>query len=184
MAASHLFVVRDDSDAASGGLTPLMVNLLITLLIILFIGLISLAALLLLRNRRRSRREALPMYNDKNTRPTSNHRRLTITASPYGRHSQAIQVYNEKEHLVESPTTPHSPESVPEIRITFPDEEVEGGRRKSGRVVLVRVGDTGVGLEPLEENLPPYQSSDAGRFQSLDLDRDGDSKMESRQRHL
>ena len=79
-------------------------------------------------------------------------------------------------HDASPPSSPKSP--VPEIRITFPEEEEEGGRRKSGRVVVVRISETGgVGLEPYtDDHLPPYQNSDAERFQSLDLDRIGGLK--------
>jgi len=85
-------------------------------------------------------------------------------------------VYNEKQTLMDNPSSPPvSP--IPEIRITFPEEEDEAGKRKSGRVVVVRVGETGVGLEPYQEDdLPPYQNSEAGRFQSLDLERMGGLK--------
>ena len=67
---------------------------------------------------------------------------------------------------------------MPEIRITFPEEEDEAGKSKSGRVVIVRISEAGgVGLEPCsDEHLPAYQQSDAERFQSLDLDRMGGLK--------
>ena len=67
---------------------------------------------------------------------------------------------------------------MPEIRITFPEEEDEAGKSKNGRVVVVRISETGgVGLEPCgDEHLPKYQQSDAERFQSLDLDRIGGLK--------
>lgn len=67
-----------------------------------------------------------------------------------------------------SPTT-----EVPEIRITFPEEFDASGKRQSGRVVVVRVGETSIGLEPVvgEEKLPAYETD--GRFQSLDLERIG-----------
>ena len=80
---------------------------------------------------------------------------------------------------MEESSRPNSPSSpLPEIRITFPEEEDEAGKRKSGRVVVVRIGENGgVGLEPCnDDQLPPYQKSDAGRFQSLDLDRMGGLK--------
>lgn len=43
---------------------------------------------------------------------------------------------------------------------------------------MVRIGDSGsIGMEPVgEDALPPYQSSDAERFQSLDLERMGGLK--------
>lgn len=67
---------------------------------------------------------------------------------------------------------------MPEIRITFPEEEDEVGKSKSGRVVVVSISETGgLGLEPYsDEHLPAYQQSDAERFQSLDLDRMGGLK--------
>ncbi|KAI5281012.1 hypothetical protein KEM52_004020, partial [Ascosphaera acerosa] len=44
------------------------------------------------------------------------------------------------------------PSAVPEIRITFPDDEDAHGRRVAGRVVVVRIGESGgIGLEPLDE---------------------------------
>lgn len=90
-----------------------------------------------------------------------------------------MKIYNEKEILVEDSSQPSSPSSpVPEIRITFPEEQDDAGKSKSGRVVVVRISETGgVGLEPCsDEHLPAYQQSDAERFQSLDLDRLGGLK--------
>ena len=81
--------------------------------------------------------------------------------------------------MVEESSRPSSPSSpLPEIRITFPEEEDDAGKRKSGRVVVVRISENGgVGLEPYnDDHLPPYQKSDAERFQSLDLDRIGGLK--------
>lgn len=44
-------------------------------------------------------------------------------------------------------------------------------------MVIVRISDAGsVGLEPCHEELPPYQSNDTGRFQSLDIERMGGLK--------
>jgi hypothetical protein len=120
------------------------------------------------------------MYNDE-TRNHSNHRRLTITATPYGRGS-SIYVYDEKASMMSNPSSPPlSPDNVPEIRITFPDEQDEAGRRKSGRVVVVRVGETGVGLEPLKEDeqLPAYEKESGERFHSIDMERIGGLKEKS-----
>ena len=70
------------------------------------------------------------------------------------------------------PTSP-----IPEIRITFPEEEDEMGKRKSGRVVVVSVSDMGrVGLEPLhngKEGLPAYEGGD---WKELDLEQIGGLK--------
>ncbi len=80
---------------------------------------------------------------------------------------------------MEESSRPGSPTSpLPEIRITFPEEEDDAGKRKSGRVVVVHISENGgIGLEPYDDDhLPPYQKSDLGRFQSLDLDRIGGLK--------
>jgi len=112
------------------------------------------------------------MYDDdeKHTSTSSNHRRVTV------RPSDSIVVYQEKQSLIaNSEAPPTSP--VPEIRITFPEELDDGGKRKSGRVVVVRVGEHSIGLEPVsEEKLPPYQQDESDRFQSLDLERIGGLK--------
>lgn len=69
---------------------------------------------------------------------------------------------------------PLSPDDVPEIRITFPDEQDESGRPQSGRVVIVRVGENGIGLEPLkDEQLPAYEKESGERFHSIDMERIG-----------
>ncbi|KAL2045904.1 hypothetical protein ABVK25_011958 [Lepraria finkii] len=187
MAVLPRLVVRDDSstDMSDGNvpITPAMMNLLIALVVLLCFGLFLIAVLLFLRSRRKAKQMQkladLPFQANRPSSKISNHRRLTVTATPYGRHSQAINVYNEKEIMVHDASQPSSPKSpVPEIRITFPEEEDEGGKRKSGRVVVVRISETGgVGLEPyIDDHLPPYQKSDAERFQSLDLDRMGGLK--------
>ena len=74
-----------------------------------------------------------------------------------------------------SDSPPASP--VPEIRITFPEEEDKAGKRQS-RVVVVRISDKGdIGLEPYEEEpLPVYQQRENDGFKSLDLERIGGLK--------
>jgi hypothetical protein len=176
--ATFNFLFARDTGSANGedmGLTPSMVNLLIALLALALLGIIFVAGLLLLRSRRRSKMQSeLPLYNGQ-TGKSSNHRRLTITASQNGR-TDSIYVYNEKQNLIENSCSP-PPSPIPEIRITFPEEEDEAGKRKSGRVVVVRIGETGgIGLEPCHEDLPPYQTNESGRFQSLDLERMGGLK--------
>ncbi|MCJ1226733.1 hypothetical protein MMC12_003386 [Toensbergia leucococca] len=175
-------LARDDSSSAST-FTPTMVNLLIALLVLVVFGFCLVGGLFILRSNRKSQQQKseLPFHNPKSPTPVAsllpNHRRLTITAAPYGRSSDSINIYNEKHTLVEhSASPPTSP--IPEIRITFPEEEDEAGKRKSGRVVTVRISDNGgVGLEPCDHsNLPPYQRSESERFVSLDLERIGGLK--------
>ncbi|KAG9236621.1 hypothetical protein BJ875DRAFT_215313 [Amylocarpus encephaloides] len=172
-----LLAVRDDSNSKdSNRMSGTMINLLIALLSLAFCSLLLIGALYFVRKIRRNRavaRQSLPQYEPKQ----SGHRRLTINAPPYnGRHS-SIYVYDEKSPMIRSPNSPPlSP--VPEIRITFPDEHDDAGRRKSGRVVVVRVGETGVGLEPLKEDeqLPAYEKETGDRFHSIDMDRMGGLK--------
>ena len=151
------------------------VALLSTLAVLVVLALVLIGALIYLRNIRHARKQAeqaaqLPLYEKRQSG-----RRLTITAMPYGKGRESVIVYSEKQDLMNSAaSSPTSP--VPEIRITFPDEVDESGKCQSGRVVVVRVGEHSVGLEPLNDDLPPYQRDASDRFDSLDLDRIGGLK--------
>lgn len=85
--------------------------------------------------------------------------------------------------LANPSSPPHSPDNVPEIHITFPEEEDESGRRKSGRVLVVRVGDNAtVGMEPLdEEQLPAYEKESSHQFYSIDMDDIGGLREKERE---
>ena len=104
---------------------------------------------------------------------------------PTNTSGESVFVYDEKMNLIANSSGP-SNAPVPQIHITFPDEEDRSGKLQAGRVVVVRITDSGsVGMEPLHrEILPPYQQSDADRFQSLDIERIGGlrEKQESPQR--
>lgn len=165
--------MRRDDDEENDGTNSLQASLLISLLVLLILALSCVGLLFLLRNMRRAKKEQgeLPLYEKRQ----SGHRRLTITASPYGPGRESVVVYQEKQNLMANSSSP-PPSPVPEIRITFPDEVDDSGKRQSGRVVVVRVGEHSVGLEPLDENLPPYQRDASDRFDSLDLDRIGGLK--------
>jgi hypothetical protein len=162
---------RDETNGSDYTLRPSVINLLLALLTLVFFALGLVGILYILRRRRAATNQLLPTHQK-----TSNHRRLTITATPYTGKTESIHVYDEKRNLIESSSSP--PDSpVPEIRVTFPDEEDPSGR-KNGRVVVVRIGDSGsVGMEPVaQDGLPPYQSNETARFQSLDLERMGGLK--------
>lgn len=170
---SALLTVRDDS-SDNKAQNKTMLDLVIALLVLVFVALSLVGSLFFLRRVRRKNaiaRQSLPMHNEPTTQQQG-HRRLTITAPAYTRYS----VYDEKSPMMSGPSTPTSP--VPEIRITFPDEQDDAGRRTSGRVVVVRVGDTSVGLEPLpeDEQLPAYEKESGERFHSIDMDRIGGLK--------
>lgn len=164
-------------DSAST-MSPTMIDLLIALMVLIFVSLLLVGTLYTVRKIRQRRaiaRQELPLYNEKASSVHSHsRRRLTITTA----RNSNIYVYNAEKSPIMSP--PGSPGSVPEIRITFPDEQDESGRRKSGRVLVVRVGETGVGLEPLkDEQLPAYQKDGDDRFHSIDMERIGGLKEKS-----
>lgn len=154
------------------------VNILIALLVLVFFGLLAFALLVLLRRMRRQRQmmdDTLPQYED--IKRTGNHRRLTIQTSKANGRSSIIVVSNGQPMLANPQSPPHSPDNVPEIHITFPDEQDEQGRPKSGRVVVVRVGDSTVGLEPLpEEQLPAYEKESSTQFYAIDIEKIGGLK--------
>jgi hypothetical protein len=154
-----------------------VVNILIALLVLVFVGLVAFALLVLLRRKRRQRQmmnETLPQYQD--VKRTGNHRRLTIQTGN-GRSSVIVVDNNGQPMLANPQSPPHSPDNVPEIHITFPDEQDDQGRPTSGRVVVVRVGETSVGLEPLDdEQLPAYEKESKTQFYSIDMDKIGGLK--------
>ena len=164
-------LVRDETNANSTD--PTMTYLLITLLIITLLGLVLLGTLYLLRKRRNAMKEPeLPMYEEKAARRGSHHRRSAIITS--NKHPEPLYIFQEKQELMERSSSP-PPSPLPEIRITFPEEVDNAGKRQSGKVVVVRVGENGAqGFEPVNEIPPPYQQDN--RFQSLDLDRIGGLK--------
>jgi hypothetical protein len=155
--------------------SPTMAGLLTALVALLSVAILCVMALYFMRWRKRTTSpEPLPIYENRaapSTQPSRHHR---LTVRPH----ESIIVYQEKQHLIDNSSAPPSPtNSVPEIRIQFPDEVDDLGKRQSGRVVVVRVGDhNSIGLEPVSENLPPYQQSESDRFQSLDLESIGGLK--------
>jgi len=154
---------------------PAAYRLAMTLFVLVILASCLAGILYLLRRQRRAQKQpVLPTHHR-----CPSQRRLTISAtSGFGR-AESIYVVDEKRDMMQEPTSP-----VPEIRITFPDEADASGKRQSGRVVVLRIADSGsIGMEPVaEDQLPPYQKSDAERFQSLDLDRIGGLKEKEAQR--
>lgn len=185
MSTTILRLVSRDAAAQTSSLDPTMAKLLIAVLILVFIAISAVGGLMILRSVRRARRnsDCLPLFNEKSASycsKRSNHRRLTISTTPLGsdKKGQSVYVIQEKKSLMDSSTSP-PPSPIPEIRITFPDEVDQAGKRQSGRVVVVRVGEHSVGLEPVQEkeDLPPYMRNESSReFQSLDLERMGGLK--------
>ncbi|KAI1312131.1 hypothetical protein F5Y03DRAFT_341444 [Xylaria venustula] len=164
--------LSDDSDSWDSAM-----NATIALLGLALFGLALVGGLLMLQRLRRRQQlldGTLPKYNDIEHEAGRNTRRLTIQ-TPDGKSS--IVVVNGRPMLADPNAPPHSPTNVPEIHITFPDEHDEQGRRKNGRVLLVRVGETTIGLEPLkEEQLPAYEKEGGNAFYSIDMDRIGGLK--------
>jgi hypothetical protein len=163
----HQLVARDHE----AQLSQTIINLLIALLVLLVISICMCGALLLFRHRRRSQKalHGLPMYNDKRGSASS------IASSlrrPFSKTTDSVYVIQEKQNLLDNSEEPRTA-GIPEIRLTFPEEFDSDGKRTSGRCVIVRVSESGVGLEPVQEKCPAYKQSEGERFQSLDLDRVG-----------
>ncbi|KAH6606764.1 hypothetical protein Trco_005917 [Trichoderma cornu-damae] len=178
-----VFARSDDSDNGS----DMVINALLVVLGIAFLILILVSILLVLRRVRLQRQRlnqeepALPSYDDvKSSHP--NHRGLTIETTHNGR-SSVLFISRDGQPMLRTPgSPPHSPDNVPEIHITFPDEHDDQGRIKSGRVVVVRVGENAtVGLEPMhDEELPAYEKEAKGQFYSVDMDQIGGLKEKDR----
>lgn len=173
MPPHSVLYARDGAPSGSeqvSAITPTMYNLLIALVVLFALIAVLVSGLLVLRARRNRNKqrqlqqdEALPTYEGRRSLIRST---LTINAPAY--------VEQEKRGLMNEGSPPGSP--IPEIRITFPEEVDEGGRRKSGRVVVVRVGEHTVGMEPVSDSAPSYEESEKERYESLDLDRMGGLK--------
>lgn len=172
-----------------------LVNLLIALLSLVFLAMVLLAMYLGLRRMRMKKAlldaeaqaaAGLPQYRDVSheIKRTGNHRRLTIETKG-GRQSVIVFNRDGQPMLANPQSPPHSPDNVPEIHITFPDEEDhQTGRRKSGRVVVVRLSEgpgSNVGLEPVsDEQLPAYEKESKSQFYSIDMNQIGGLKEKDR----
>jgi hypothetical protein len=160
-----------------------MINTLLLILGLVFAALIGVSMLFIFRRYRqqqRMRNEILPSYSDsaKHSSGPHNHHGLTIETKHNGR-SSTIYISRDGAPMLANPQSPpHSPDNVPEIHITFPDEQDSEGKRKSGQVLVVRVGDNAtVGLEPMqEEQLPAYEKETKNGFYSVDMDQIGGLK--------
>ncbi|KAH6897245.1 hypothetical protein B0T10DRAFT_557073 [Thelonectria olida] len=181
---------RDTDKPADDG-SDNLINLMLVILGIVFLALILISILFFFRRARRlqmmrakaldDEEDGLPSYYD--AKPYgNNHRGLTIETKHNGRSS--ILVINRDNHpmLANPNSPPHSPDNVPEIHITFPDEQDDQGRPKSGRVLVVRVGDNAtVGMEPMnDEQLPAYEKEAKGQFYSIDMNQIGGLKEKDR----
>lgn len=192
-AASHDHVVRDplairSSDMPADtddGSSDNMIDILLTVFGILFLFLIGLSMFLLWRRYQRlkqlqqeqgklsAEKGSLPPYDN-----AKNPHGLTIETTHHGR-SSVLYISRDGQPMLQNPRSPpHSPDNVPQIHITFPDEQDDEGRRTSGRVLVVRVGDNAtIGLEPVqEEQLPAYEKDSKSEFYSIDMDQIGGLK--------
>jgi len=167
-----------DHQPLGEGNNTFVINLLIALFVLVFLGLLAFAMLALLRRHRIKKMgtSPLPRYNDELNKRNVNHRRLTIQTGN-GRSSTIVFSKDGHPMLANPQQPPHSPANVPQIHITFPDEHDDQGRAQSGRAFVVRVGDTTVGLEPLhDEQLPAYEKESQSQFYALDIDKIGGLK--------
>lgn len=121
------------------------------------------------------KRNLLPIYQHEklDIAGSNDSHSSTFTITTSATSSKTIFVNGEsKERSSRDSSCPSSP--LPEIRITFPEEVDEAGKRQSGRCVVVRISEHGSeGFEPYDEKLPSYQRDANDRFTSLDLERIG-----------
>lgn len=138
--------------------------LLVTFTILFLTGCMCLSTLAIFRRVHRGRQ-----LRDLEQNTSSN------KAHSRSRNTHSISITNEKSAFLDD--GPPSPtDSVPEIRITFPDEPSSDGKRQS-RIVIVKISEKGsVGYEPYQEPLPVYQEKESASFQSIDLERIGGLK--------
>ncbi|KAH7328587.1 hypothetical protein B0I35DRAFT_403924 [Stachybotrys elegans] len=160
-----------------------LIDLTLAVLGLVFFGLVIVSILFLIRRHRIQRQmqhEILPSYYD--TKRNPNPRGLTIETTHNGR-SSVLYISRDGQPMLQNPRSPpHSPDNVPQIHITFPDEHDEKGQPKSGRVLVVRVGDNAtVGLEPIhDEPLPAYEKETKGDFYAVDMNQIGGLKEKER----
>lgn len=141
--------------------------LLIAMTVIMVVGIILIIALAWMKKVKRDRKRA------------------ALKAHRRSRHESTITITHDKLALLED--EPISPtESVPEIRLTFPEDQHPDGKRSS-RIVIVKLGAKGsVGYEPYQEPLPVYREKESPQFQDLDLERMGglrEKEKESKPNH-
>jgi hypothetical protein len=164
MPAFHKLAVRDGT---SEGLSTNQLLIIIAVLIVFGLVAKVLVFVFVILPRLRRRREERARMNGFG----SNYKQLTVATTT------SNLVLQEKLRLMEEDVSPpSSPSSVPEIRITFPDEVDKSGRPRSGGVVVVRMGEnSAVGLEPVHDQLPAYSKEGSG-FMNMDLEKMGGLK--------
>lgn len=126
------------------------------------------------RKRRLSQAQAvkLSLCDRRNSLHSTKDGRLTVTNTPLDTLNSKDSDYEKRKSASFSSSSLRSP--VPEIRITFPEEYDDMGKRRSGQVLMLRVGEQTECMEPVQESLPSYQKNNSDRFESLDFDRDSD----------
>jgi hypothetical protein len=159
------------------------INMLISILSLVFLGLVLVTCLLYIRRVRQQRRMLrsagiLPTYADATQQPGA----FTIQTTDKHGQSSVLVISRDGQPMLANPRSPpHAPDNVPQIRITFPDEQDDAGRMKNGRVVVVRMGEATVGLEPVKnEQLPAYEKENNSQFYSIDMNQIGGLKEKSR----
>lgn len=153
-------------------------NIILGTLTLVLLLVVSLSTALVIRHRRRTRQvqaARLSLIEKRDSLRLNKNNRLTVTVNPVSS-PESKQSFVEKRLSVFSPSSSPSHSPVPEIRITFPEEYDDMGKRQSGRVLLVRVGDHTIGMEPMREGLPSYEETSSDRFDSLDFERKSDLK--------
>jgi hypothetical protein len=179
-------VLRSRDDGDDDGENDTVIDLMIAFLGLAFCALLLVGILLWLRRVKRQRMlrdDTLPRYNDLKHDNMEGFKGNRLTIQTADGRSSVLYLNNNRPMLADPASPPYSPTNIPEIHITFPDEHDDRGQRKSGRVLVVRVGDNAtVGLEPMQhyEQLPAYEKEAKGQFYSLDMNEIGGLKEKNR----
>lgn len=176
MASAQLYTRADGAADSTNPKTTTMLIVAIVLAVCACIACAALATYWWTARSRQRRQNTLPLYKSDRLSVTGlfSRRREDDRVKPH----PSIFVHKERQNLLASSAAPPPPES-PEIRITLPDaHNAETGQTQSGEVVVIHIGDRGLPSPHHngKDELPPYQNSDAERFQSLDIDRIGGLK--------
>lgn len=142
--------------------SPLAYRLLLALLVLVSATLICIGLLLVLRRVRQHRKgDLLPRharcFSSRRAHDRCACAPATAPAAVSRQRPLLFSAFRSEKGVTDEKVSNDPNVLLPEIRIQFPDEIDDTGKQAPGKVVVVRIGETALGLEPLEDELPPYR---------------------------
>lgn len=148
-------------------MSTLTFKLLVALLILVSISFVCLGLLMVNRKIRQHRNKQLLPTHNKGLEPSqmSQHRRSSSISirTTHGLMAGQGAQYQEKLSPFDTTGVRRSSQPLPEIHIHLPEEVDEKGQQAPGKVVVVKIDETNIGLEPDHEDLPPYRERPLSR---------------------